>query len=132
MLLGEHHHNIDDKGRLVIPNEYRLELGNRFVITRGIEKCLYVYSLTEWEKLVAKLKNEMGTALGVDFYDSEEEAQQEEGIDYNYCYTDNVGFAWCMIENYAMCIANSYNGLVSCETMSYRCSSYDNAGCAYW
>ena len=55
MLLGEHHHNIDDKGRLVIPNEYRLELGNRFVITRGIEKCLYVYSLTEWEKLVAKL-----------------------------------------------------------------------------
>ena len=55
MLLGEHHHNIDDKGRLVIPNEYRLELGNRFVITRGIEKCLYVYSLTEWDKLVAKL-----------------------------------------------------------------------------
>ena len=55
MLLGEHHHNIDDKGRLVIPNEYRVELGNRFVITRGIEKCLYVYSLTEWEKLVAKL-----------------------------------------------------------------------------
>ena len=55
MLLGEHHHNIDDKGRLVIPNEYRLELGNRFVITRGIERCLYVYSLSEWEKLVAKL-----------------------------------------------------------------------------
>ena len=55
MLLGEHHHNIDDKGRLVIPNEYRLELGNRFVITRGIEKCLYVYSLTEWDKLVTKL-----------------------------------------------------------------------------
>ena len=55
MLLGEHHHNIDDKGRLVIPNEYRLELGNRFVITRGIEKCLYVYSLIEWDKLVTKL-----------------------------------------------------------------------------
>ena len=55
MLLGEHHHNIDDKGRLVIPNEYRLELGNRFVITRGIEKCLYVYSLDEWNKLVTKL-----------------------------------------------------------------------------
>ena len=55
MLLGEHHHNIDDKGRLVIPNEYRSELGSKFVITRGIEQCLYVYSLTEWDKLVAKL-----------------------------------------------------------------------------
>ena len=55
MLLGEHHHNIDDKGRLVIPNEYRFELGNKFVITRGIEKCLYVYSLSEWDKLVTKL-----------------------------------------------------------------------------
>ena len=55
MFLGEHHHNIDDKGRLVIPNEYRFELGNSFIITRGIEKCLYVYSKNEWDKLVAKL-----------------------------------------------------------------------------
>ena len=55
MFLGEYHHNIDDKGRLVIPNKYRDELGNHFIITRGIEKCLYVYSMTEWEKLVAKL-----------------------------------------------------------------------------
>ena len=55
MLLGEYHHNIDDKGRLVIPSTYRDELGNDFIITRGIEKCLYVYSKTEWEKLVAKL-----------------------------------------------------------------------------
>ncbi len=55
MLMGEFHHNIDDKGRLVIPNKLRDELGNEFVITRGIEKCLYVYSLTNWEKLVNKL-----------------------------------------------------------------------------
>ena len=55
MLLGEYHHNIDDKGRLVIPTKYREELGNNFIITKGIEKCLYVYSNTEWEKLVAKL-----------------------------------------------------------------------------
>ena len=55
MFLGEYHHNIDDKGRLVIPNKYRDDLGNRFVITRGIERCLYVYSISEWEKLVAKL-----------------------------------------------------------------------------
>ena len=55
MLMGEFHHNIDDKGRLVIPTKYREEMGESFVITRGLEKCLYAYSLTEWDKLVAKL-----------------------------------------------------------------------------
>lgn len=55
MLLGEFHHNIDEKGRLVIPTKFREELGQEFILTRGIEKCLYVYSLTEWEKLVGKL-----------------------------------------------------------------------------
>ncbi len=55
MLMGEYHHNIDEKNRLVIPNKYRDELGSEFIITRGIEKCLYVYSMTEWEKLVNKL-----------------------------------------------------------------------------
>ena len=55
MFMGEYHHNIDDKGRLVIPNKFREELGDTFVIARGIEKCLYVYSNHEWEKLVAKL-----------------------------------------------------------------------------
>ena len=55
MLMGEFHHNIDDKGRLVIPTKYRIELGESFVITRGLEKCLYVYSMLEWNKLVEKL-----------------------------------------------------------------------------
>ena len=55
MLLGEFHHNIDDKGRLVVPTKFREELGSEFIITRGIEKCLYVYSLEEWKKLVSKL-----------------------------------------------------------------------------
>lgn len=55
MLLGEFHHNIDDKGRLVIPTKFREDLGNEFVIARGIEKCLNIYSKEEWEKLVIKL-----------------------------------------------------------------------------
>ena len=55
MLIGEFHHNIDEKGRLVIPTKFREELGSEFIIARGIEKCLYVYSNAEWEKLVAKL-----------------------------------------------------------------------------
>lgn len=55
MLMGEYHHNIDDKGRLVIPTKFREELGESFVIARGIEKCIYAYSMSEWEKLVNKL-----------------------------------------------------------------------------
>lgn len=55
MILGEFHHNIDDKGRLVIPTKFREELGNEFIITRGIEKCLSIYSMEEWNKLVSKL-----------------------------------------------------------------------------
>lgn len=57
MFMGEFHHNIDDKGRLVIPNKFRSELGNNFIITRGLENCLYVYSMDEWNSLVAKLKS---------------------------------------------------------------------------
>lgn len=55
MLMGEFHHNLDEKQRLVIPNKYRDELGNEFVITRGIEHCLYVYPMNKWDVLVEKL-----------------------------------------------------------------------------
>ena len=47
---------IDDKGRLIIPSKFREELGNKFIITRGIENCLFVYSLESWEKIVNKLE----------------------------------------------------------------------------
>ena len=56
MFMGEYHHNIDEKGRLIIPAKFREELGETFIVTRGLEKCLYVYSMVEWEKLVSKLK----------------------------------------------------------------------------
>ena len=56
MLMGEFHHNIDEKNRLIIPSKFRTEIGDKFVITRGIEKCLFVYSLNEWETIVSKLK----------------------------------------------------------------------------
>lgn len=55
MFMGEFHHNIDDKGRIVIPNKFRSELGDKFIITRGLENCLYVYSMDEWNNLVSKL-----------------------------------------------------------------------------
>ena len=56
MLIGEYHHNIDEKGRLIIPSKFRDEIGNSFVVTKGLDGCLFVYSLVEWEKIVSKLK----------------------------------------------------------------------------
>ena len=55
MLMGEFHHNIDDKGRLIIPSKFRSELGERFIITKGLDKCIFVYSLKEWSKIVEKI-----------------------------------------------------------------------------
>ena len=56
MLMGEYHHNIDEKNRLIIPSKFRSELGEKFVITRGLENCLFVYSLVEWENIVNNLR----------------------------------------------------------------------------
>ena len=55
MLIGEYHHNIDDKGRLTIPSKFREEIGERFIVTRGLDGCLFAYSMEEWDKIVAKL-----------------------------------------------------------------------------
>lgn len=57
MFMGEHHHNIDDKNRLIIPSKFREELGEEFIITRGIENCLFVYAKSEWQKIVTKLES---------------------------------------------------------------------------
>ncbi len=54
MFMGEYHHNIDEKGRIVIPGKFRENI-SEIVITRGLEKCLYVYTKEEWEKVVNKL-----------------------------------------------------------------------------
>lgn len=57
MLMGEYHHSIDEKGRLIIPSKFRNELGTEFIVTRGLDKCLFVYSKKEWEKIVSKLSS---------------------------------------------------------------------------
>ena len=56
MFIGEYHHSIDDKGRLIIPSKFREELGEKFIITRGIENCLVAYSEESWNKIVNKLE----------------------------------------------------------------------------
>ena len=57
MLMGEYHHNIDEKGRLIVPSKFRYELGEKFIVTRGLDGCLFVYSMEEWNKIVEKLKS---------------------------------------------------------------------------
>ena len=57
MFMGEFHHSIDEKGRLIIPAKYREMLGESFVITRGIEHCLYVYPTESFQNIVSKLES---------------------------------------------------------------------------
>jgi MraZ protein len=55
--MGEYYHNIDEKGRIIVPAKFRESLGNSFVVTRGLDTCLFVYPLSEWQKLEEKLKS---------------------------------------------------------------------------
>lgn len=56
MLMGEFHHNLDEKGRLILPSKIRGELGEKFVIAKGIDKCLFVYSIQEWQNVIQKYR----------------------------------------------------------------------------
>ncbi len=55
MFLGEFKHNLDLKGRLAVPSKFRAELNSGAVITRGLDKCLFIFSQKEWETLASKL-----------------------------------------------------------------------------
>ena len=56
MLIGEYNHSIDSKGRVIVPSKFRTELGERFIITKGFDGCLYGYSLEEWKAIEEKIK----------------------------------------------------------------------------
>ena len=56
MFMGQYGHNIDSKGRTIIPSKYREGLGDTFVITRGLDGCLFLYPMPERENFVDKLK----------------------------------------------------------------------------
>lgn len=55
MLLGEYEHTLDPKGRLAMPAKLRENLGSKFIITKGLDGCLFVYDLDQWKLLEAKL-----------------------------------------------------------------------------
>ena len=55
MFMGEYNHTIDAKGRLIIPSRFRDELGENFVLTRGLDGCLSIYSQESWKAFEQKL-----------------------------------------------------------------------------
>ena len=57
MFYGEYRHSLDQKGRVIIPSKFREGLGDRFILTKGLEECLFAYSSEEWNNLELKLKS---------------------------------------------------------------------------
>ncbi|MFV0529240.1 MAG: division/cell wall cluster transcriptional repressor MraZ, partial [Lachnospiraceae bacterium] len=49
MFMGEYNHTIDTKGRLIVPAKLREDLGEKFVLTKGLGGCLSIYPMDEWE-----------------------------------------------------------------------------------
>ena len=57
MFMGQYNHTIDAKGRLIIPSKFREALGDEFVVTKGLDGCLFVYDNKEWAAFEEKLKS---------------------------------------------------------------------------
>ena len=57
MFFGQYNNKMDSKGRLSVPIKFRDELGSKFIITRGLDSCLFGYSLQEWQKVESKIKS---------------------------------------------------------------------------
>ncbi len=55
MLIGEYTHTVDDKKRISLPAKFRKEVGKKIVVTHGLDNCLFLYTMTEWEKIAEKL-----------------------------------------------------------------------------
>lgn len=56
MLMGEFQHSIDNKGRIIVPAKFRDEMGSSFVLTKGLDNCLFAYPQEEWDTIVGKLR----------------------------------------------------------------------------
>jgi MraZ protein len=56
LFYGEFQHTIDPKGRVILPSTFREELGEKFIMTKGLDGCLFVYSMTEWSIFETKLR----------------------------------------------------------------------------
>ena len=66
MFMGEYNHTIDAKSRLIIPSKLRESLGDQFVVTKGLDGCLFVFDNAEWTAFEEKLKNIPGSLTNPD------------------------------------------------------------------
>lgn len=57
MFMGEFNNKLDTKGRMIVPSKFREDLSEQFVITRGLDKCLFGYTHEEWSRIEEKMKN---------------------------------------------------------------------------
>lgn len=57
MFIGEYQHSLDNKGRIIIPSKFRDGLGPAFIMTKGLDNCLFIYPQKEWNVLEEKLKS---------------------------------------------------------------------------
>lgn len=56
MFMGEYNHTVDTKGRLIIPSKFREQLGEEFIVTKGLDGCLFVFPQDEWQAFEEKLR----------------------------------------------------------------------------
>lgn len=56
MFIGEYRHNLDAKNRIIIPSKYRDELGLNFIVTRGLDGCLTIYTMEQWSVIMEQLR----------------------------------------------------------------------------
>ena len=55
LLIGEYEHSLDVKGRIIMPAKFREDIGEHFVVTRGLEECLFIYPKDKWDDIIQKL-----------------------------------------------------------------------------
>ncbi len=63
MLIGEHQHTFDDKGRISLPAKFRKELGSTVVIAPGIDNCLFVFTVKEWNTFASRLSSDNNASM---------------------------------------------------------------------
>ena len=81
MFMGEYNHTVDAKGRLIVPSKFREQLGDEFVVTKGLDGCLFVYENTEWREQLGEefvITKVLDNCLFV--YDNSEWAALEEKL----------------------------------------------------
>lgn len=57
MLIGEYEHSLDSKNRIIMPSKFRDDIGEKFIVTKGLDGCLFAYSLQEWKNFEEKLRS---------------------------------------------------------------------------